>query len=542
MAFKKVPFTSIIALSIALSAHPALASVRVFQLKQPPTILKSPPQIPQILSRVFGLFGNAPKRSEEQIVYEFIADNKLTFGMENPGDQKLSLKKIRQTSRGKTLRFTQIEKGIPVSGAELIAVFDANGELEAVNSSLISLSSPPGAAEITREEAFAIASRELGYENAELGEGSKDGLQIVNTADGATLVWQFSVREGADASRPMQVQVFAAGAKKGEIFSKISLESGISGDIVIYDASVTLIIPNPIYKGLKVLKNGKRRWAGLLKKPAEAKLAHASLQKASDYYLSTFGRDSFDGNGASLIASVNVGRKFSRLLDPFGMRQNAAWMGPWKMFIFGAGGSMLGNFTKALDVVAHEYTHAVVGSTADLTYAGQPGALNEHLADLFGAAAERHFEPSANPFIIGEKCLRGELKKSGAPGLRDMLDPHNSLNAERALGRPNAPEFAQPAHMAEIPREMGPDCVSNEGNDNCGVHLLNGVPNRALSLAILESGWESIMDLAYRVLTNRLLASSDFENYRDQLLDECQASMPNDTCEAIAQGFESVGL
>jgi Zn-dependent metalloprotease len=38
------------------------------------------------------------------------------------------------------------------------------------------------------------------------------------------------------------------------------------------------------------------------------------------------------------------------------------------------------------EIVAHEYTHAIISTLAPLTYAGQPGALDESLADVFGIA------------------------------------------------------------------------------------------------------------------------------------------------------------
>jgi Zn-dependent metalloprotease len=42
----------------------------------------------------------------------------------------------------------------------------------------------------------------------------------------------------------------------------------------------------------------------------------------------------------------------------------------------------LQEFTRALDVSAHEFSHAVVTGTVDLVYQGQPGALNESFADV----------------------------------------------------------------------------------------------------------------------------------------------------------------
>ena len=39
--------------------------------------------------------------------------------------------------------------------------------------------------------------------------------------------------------------------------------------------------------------------------------------------------------------------------------------------------------TKGLDVAAHEFTHGVIDSLSPLTYSGESGALNEHIADFW---------------------------------------------------------------------------------------------------------------------------------------------------------------
>ena len=71
---------------------------------------------------------------------------------------------------------------------------------------------------------------------------------------------------------------------------------------------------------------------------------------------------------------------------------NAFWDGT--QLVFGDGdGKVFGRFTKPVDVLGHEFTHAVTQFTANLTYQGQSGALNESVSDVFGvlpqAAAAR---------------------------------------------------------------------------------------------------------------------------------------------------------
>src|SRR5260370_9458398 len=51
----------------------------------------------------------------------------------------------------------------------------------------------------------------------------------------------------------------------------------------------------------------------------------------------------------------------------------------------GGDGVIFNGFTKSHDVVAHELTHGVTGSEANLIYQGESGALNESVSDVFGS-------------------------------------------------------------------------------------------------------------------------------------------------------------
>ena len=53
-----------------------------------------------------------------------------------------------------------------------------------------------------------------------------------------------------------------------------------------------------------------------------------------------------------------------------------------------------------LDVAGHEMTHGVIQSTANLVYQDQSGALNESMADVFGAMIDK------NNWTIDRKSTR----------------------------------------------------------------------------------------------------------------------------------------
>ena len=72
---------------------------------------------------------------------------------------------------------------------------------------------------------------------------------------------------------------------------------------------------------------------------------------------------------------------------------NASWDPNFNIMKFGN----VKDFANALDIVAHEVTHGVISSSADLLYYNQSGALNEAFADIFGESAEAFANGSGQP-------------------------------------------------------------------------------------------------------------------------------------------------
>jgi Zn-dependent metalloprotease len=96
--------------------------------------------------------------------------------------------------------------------------------------------------------------------------------------------------------------------------------------------------------------------------------------------------------------------------------------------------------------------------------------------------------------------------------------------------------------MSEITDEYGPACQSSGTNDNCGVHLLSGVPNRAAALIIQKIGWANAAPLFYTVMTERLSTDSQFADYRDAVVNECVATLSEADCAVVRASFADVGL
>ena len=95
-----------------------------------------------------------------------------------------------------------------------------------------------------------------------------------------------------------------------------------------------------------------------------------SSKETYDFYKNAFGRDSFDGAGATMDAIFNRGYSCP----------NASWNGTFISFCPGL---------TTDDVTGHEWSHAYTQYTHGLIYQWQPGALNESYSDIFGETIDR---------------------------------------------------------------------------------------------------------------------------------------------------------
>jgi Zn-dependent metalloprotease len=211
--------------------------------------------------------------------------------------------------------------------------------------------------------------------------------------------------------------------------------------------------------------------------------AHDGLGATYDLLLDAFGRDSLDGAGRPLPATVHYGRGYD----------NAFWDG--ERMVFGDGdGRVFGRFTASLSVIGHELGHGVVQYTADLVYAGQAGALDESVADVLGALVEQHAagqRADEATWLIGQGLFRPGVR---GVALRSMAAPGTAYD-DPVLGRD-----PQPGHLSDL-------VVTDE--DDGGVHLNSGIPNRAFHLAATALGgyaWERAGRVWYDALRDPTLA------------------------------------
>ena len=81
--------------------------------------------------------------------------------------------------------------------------------------------------------------------------------------------------------------------------------------------------------------------------------------------------------------------------------------------------------------------------TSPLVYEGQPGALNEHISDVFGIMVKQVFENETADeadWLIGEGCLLPDVK---GVALRNMKEPGTAYNDPRFVSH-NPKHFVLP--------------------------------------------------------------------------------------------------
>lgn len=210
--------------------------------------------------------------------------------------------------------------------------------------------------------------------------------------------------------------------------------------------------------------------------------AHFCAEQFYDFLLTRFNRNSLDNNGYPLNSYLNYGNQLV----------NAFWNGT--AVVYGGGTSQQGPLTVP-DVAGHEFAHGLIQKTSSLHYAGEPGTINEALADMLGTAMEHFVLPGQADWLIGAH--------SGYV-LRSMTDPKS---------------YGQPSDY------KGTNWYFGTG-DNGGVHINSGFLNHWFYLlsnggnGVNEKGWgfsltgigiSKSSDLVYHTMIAYLLPQSDFD-------------------------------
>ncbi|MFQ5342326.1 MAG: M4 family metallopeptidase [Anaerolineae bacterium] len=409
----------------------------------------------------------------------FLRLHRHAFGIASP-EREFALMRADVDRLGMThVRLQQTYQGAPVLGAELMVHFDATGDwITVVNGDYlpglmlrtvkpgiqpgtalrVARSALPGS-QIQRRPRLMVADGRLDPELA-----------------GSHLVWRVELYDQGVPAR----NVYLIDAQTGLILRSYNrLATG--RDRLTYTANHTQTLPGTLWLTEAGPVPGQSP-------DADGLNAHQFAGDTYDYYSAVHGRDSYDNNGATLIASVHYGTNY----------QNAFWNGA--QMVYGD------SFASANDVVAHELTHAVTENTANLVYAFQSGALNESFSDIFGA------------MVDDEDWLMGE----------DL-----PIGAIRSLSSPSA--FGDPENLGQYVSTC---------EDNGGVHTNSGIPNKAAYLLSEAVGRPVAGQILYRTLTYYLTSSAGFNDARAAVIQAAQDlyGAGSDEEKETTAAFAAVGL
>ena len=243
--------------------------------------------------------------------------------------------------------------------------------------------------------------------------------------------------------------------------------------------------------------------------------AGVGIEAMLQMFAEVFARDSHDGAGAPVSLTVHYGRDYN----------NAFWDGT--QLVFGDGdGQTFERFTKPVDVLAHEFGHGVIEHTADLSYSGQSGALNESIADVFAACLKQRLlgqGAAEADWLIGEGIFMPAIQ---ARALRDMAAPGT------AYDDPGLGADPQVGHM---------DDYVVTTSDNGGVHLNSGIPNRAFHLAAVGIGGSTVEGAGriwFAALTGAALTpDSDFADFA-----AATVAAAGEHADVVRVAWEQVGV
>ena len=137
------------------------------------------------------------------------------------------------------------------------------------------------------------------------------------------------------------------------------------------------------------------------------------MAKSWDFYKLVYGRNGIDGAGSTTYSRVHIGNSYD----------NAFWSDSCFCMTYGDGTSF--TTLTALDVAGHEMSHGVCARTANLTYSGESGGLNEANSDIFGTMIEFYARGGSGATIgntggnwtIGEQLSSTPLRYMYKPSL-----------------------------------------------------------------------------------------------------------------------------
>ncbi|MFF4082507.1 M4 family metallopeptidase [Streptomyces sp. NPDC001777] len=241
----------------------------------------------------------------------------------------------------------------------------------------------------------------------ETGPASREA--VIVDADSGALLDQYELHQSVTGTGN-GVTVGQVSIETTQTGSGYTLTDAAHGGTIVYD-SYNSPQSNP-RQNARAFSKTSNSWGNGTASSRESAAVDASygLAKTWDYYKDSFNRSGIRNDGRGAPAYVHVDNSLV----------NAFYDDNCFCMYFGDGSSQNSNTpVTAVDVAGHEMSHGVTAATANLTYSGESGGLNEATSDIFGTMVEFYANNTADPgdYYIGEKLnmSSGYLRRMDTP-------------------------------------------------------------------------------------------------------------------------------
>jgi Zn-dependent metalloprotease len=373
-------------------------------------------------------------------------------------------------------------KGLPMVGGDAVVVTDAAGHVrDTVAASGPSPRGVPTRATISAERATEVARTRL----ERVDDTAEPRLVVLAWGERPKLTWE-AVVSGIAGGQPSIQHVFVD-ARTGKIADSYDLVRAGTGN-GYYNGQVTIgtsgsgssySMTDTTRPGIQCGgQNGSAytgtddAWGNGSGTNLETACVDAlyGVQREWEMLRDWLGRNGINGSGRGFPARVGLNQV------------NAYWNGSYTNF-----GHNQANTAQAtpIDVVAHEYGHAIFQTTPGGAGSGnENGGINEGTGDIFGALTEHYANNPNDPpdYLVGE-----EVNLVGQGPIRNMYNPG-------ALGDPNCWSSSIPS--TEVHAAAGPlnhwfyllAEGSNPGGGKPSSPICSGGPSSVTGIGIQKAG------------------------------------------------------
>ncbi|MFD3466170.1 M28 family peptidase [Streptomyces sp. NPDC058682] len=310
-------------------------------------------------------------------------------------------------------------RGLPVVGGDAVVLADGTGKVRALQSASSVRIDVSTRASVSAKDAESTSRAKL----ASVDKVESSRLVVRLKDDQPVLAWE-TVLVGRTKTAPSRLHVFVD-ARTGafvDSYDEVVAGTGNSkwngpGPVTIdtTNSGSTYTLRDPVRTGLScadystgtVFSKSSDSWG--TGNPTSKETGCVDLmfaaQKQWDMLSQWLGRNGVSGNGRSFPAKVGL----SDL--------NAYWDGSSVTI----GRNSAGEWIAGIDVVAHEYGHAIDSNTPGGT-SGQESGLGEATGDIFGALTEA-FANEPAPYDTPDYTVGEVINLQGRGPIRNMYNP-----------------------------------------------------------------------------------------------------------------------